>query len=156
LRARGCRAGARLRQNVTRSNTLLRLIFANPPRYKLRTLYSPIQAHINCCRPYLFSNKLLLFLLLISNLNKLILIPLILISWRGLAYGLLGSPFICFTHHNISPLLREQLVLELKMGVGRRELLQWLPSSFCRLCSTPLYLNMPDTSLYSCFEHLLW
>jgi hypothetical protein len=55
----------------------------------------------------------------------------------------------------MSSLLREQLVLELKMEVGRLELLQWFPGSFCRLFSTPLDLNMPDTLLQSCFEHLL-
>jgi hypothetical protein len=48
--------------------------------------------------------------------------------------------------HNISPRLRKQLVLELKVGEVNTEIFQGLPSSVVVRKPTPLDQHMPDAT----------
>ena len=62
------------------------------------------------------------------------------------------------TGHNISPRLRKQLVLELKVWIVLTEFLTLLPSSLLLRKACPLNEDEPDATTELCLQHLcrLW
>ena len=50
-------------------------------------------------------------------------------------------------HHNITPVVDKQLVLELKVGVGLAQRVEWLPSGIFRGHASPLDEHVPCTAM---------
>ena len=69
----------------------------------------------------------------------------LLLRGRGLATGGV-APGVLDVRHNISPRLRKQLVLELKVGVSFLELIEALPSGIVFSQAVPLDQHAPDTT----------
>jgi hypothetical protein len=68
----------------------------------------------------------------------------------------MATALVGVSHHNISPLLGKQLVLELKGGVGFTERRNGLPGSFGDRHARPFHQHMPHPTTKLGAQHAFW